>query len=144
MFKIEITQKFQSKEDLIDALRVIALQIKKGYNHGINSWELKSNTEKQEKIDYIKRVLSDWGSVSTADLELDSSPMYNSIGSNHVMLIEAFNVNYVRVVEYVHETETDETDVSYDNLSDDLIDEISYIMEGYEADMQKTLKRTQN
>ena len=136
--------KFASKEELIDSLRVIARQIEKGSTQGIGSWQITEDTEKNEKIKYIKKVLSDWGMTTTAELELDSSPMYNSIGSNHVMLVEEFTQDYVRVIEYVHESIVDELEFRYEELSDELINDIVYIMQGYEADQEKTFKRTQN
>lgn len=144
MIKIKIHTEFASKEELIETLHIIANQINKGYSRGIGSWEIEETNRNQEKIDYIKKVLSDWGMTSTADLELDSSPMYNSIGSNHVMLIEEFTQDYVRVVEYVHENIVDEWELSYEELSDELIDEIYNIIEGYEADQEKTWKRCQD
>lgn len=46
---------FSSKEELIDALRVIAREIEKGATHGINSWEIKGDTDEVKRKLTIKQ-----------------------------------------------------------------------------------------
>jgi hypothetical protein len=142
MFKIHITKEAHTPEEMAETLKYIAKQIEEGYTSGYQpTWELKDETGRQEKIDYIKRVIREWGVVSTAELELECSPMYHSFGKDHVMLIERFYNDWVEVVEYVHETDTDSHNVNYEELSDDLIDDICTTIENYEADCLKTQKR---
>jgi hypothetical protein len=145
MYKIEIKHETSSPEQMVETLRHIAEQIEQGYTCGYYpTWELISDVTKNRKkneIEYIKGVIREWGVVNTAELELDSSPMFNSLGKDHVMLVEAFYNDWVEVVEYVHEEDTDTHNVNYEELSDDLIDEICTIMENYEADCLKTEKR---
>ncbi len=142
MIKINITEEKNTPEEMAETLRFIANQIEEGYTSGYYpTWELKDETDRQEKIDYIKKVIREWGVVNTSELELESSPMYNSLGKDHVMLVEVFYSDSVEVVEYVHEEDTDTHKINYEELSDDLIDEICTIIENYEADCLKTEKR---
>lgn len=92
---------------------------------------------KSEKIAKIKKIISEWGSVNSAELQLDSSPCYNSAGENTCALIEQFYVDNVEVVVYVHENEVDSFNVAYEDLDGDTIDEISEIIEGYEKAMSE-------
>ena len=95
---------------------------------------------KLEMISEIKRILGDWGSTSTGELQLESSPILHSFGHNQCHLIESFYVHNVTVVIYVHEMETDEYDVNYEDLNEDIISEIYYIMEQYDIEMNKTME----
>jgi hypothetical protein len=100
---------------------------------------------KAEKIAYIVKVLGDWGGTSTCELELDHSPVINSMaGGNIAELVEEFTVNGVSAVTYDDDMEIGWNDYNYDELSDDVLDEIVEIMENYEADMEKTQKRCEN
>jgi len=100
---------------------------------------------KASKIAYIKKVLGEWGATSCCELELDHSPSINSMaGGNIGELVEEFNVNGVSAVTYDDDNEIGWNDYNYEELSDDIIDEISDIMENYEADMLKTEKRCQS
>ena len=145
MYNIEIKHQTSTIEEMVNTLRSIANQIELGNSSGYYpTWTLTNETDKQNKIDYIKRVLSDWGMVTTGEMELGHSPVYNSLSKDHYMLVEEFTQDYVRVVEYVHESITNEIEVEYENLDDDLIDEITTIIENYEADNFKTEKRINN
>jgi hypothetical protein len=145
MISINITEEKNTPEEMAETLRHIANQIEQGYTSGYYpTWELKDKTDRQEKIEYIKKVIREWGVVNTAELELESSPVYNSMGKDHYMLVEGFYNDWVEVVEYVHEEETDSHNVSYEELEDCLIDEICIIIENYEADCLKTEKRISN
>ena len=145
MISINITEEKNTPEEMVETLRHIANQIEQGYTSGYYpTWELKDKTDRQEKIEYIKKVIREWGVVNTAELELESSPVYNSMGKDHYMLVEGFYNDWVEVVEYVHEEETDSHNVSYEELEDCLIDEICIIIENYEADCLKTEKRISN
>lgn len=145
MISINITEEKNTPEEMVETLRHIANQIEQGYTSGYYpTWELKDKTDRQEKIEYIKKVIREWGVVNTAELELESSPVYNSMGKDHYMLVEGFYNDWVEVVEYVHEEETDSHNVSYEELEDCLIDAICIIIENYEADCLKTEKRISN
>lgn len=91
---------------------------------------------REEKIAEIKRIIKVWGSTTTCELELDSSPCIMSVGNktNVSQLIEGFNEDDVDVVSYVNETEVSDDTLEYEELSDEIIDEIHSIMEDYETD----------
>lgn len=101
---------------------------------------------KKELIEKIKKIVcsSNEGSISTADLQAESSPVYSSTGKDHYELVERFNENNVDVVQYIHETETGEKNVSYEDLDVELLSEILSLLENYEADEEKTIKRCSN
>ena len=100
---------------------------------------------KAGKIAYIKKVIGDWGATSCCELERDHSPSMNSLAGGRVCeLVEQFNVRGVETVVYDDQNEVDWNSYDYDELNDDIIDEIVSIMEDYEADMLKTEKRCSN
>lgn len=101
---------------------------------------------KNEQIAYIKKVIKEWGPTSSFECNLDHSPCVNSLGDGDVCeLIEKFNSDDVETIIYDrHGEEIDYWDYRYEDLSEDLIDEISNIMENYEADMLRTEKRSQS
>jgi len=102
---------------------------------------------KEEQIKEIKRIIKEFGSTTSSELSLDCSPCINSIGNgknNVSQLVEHFNQDDVTAVTYNDETEIGEEEISYEDLSEDIIDEVYHIIEAYEVDMLKTEKRIQN
>lgn len=85
----------------------------------------------QEKIEEIKKIIDEWGSVSTGEMELESSPLYNYFSKDSYQLIEEFHKENIKVISYVHETEVGEFDVPYEILKYDLINEIYDIIKKY-------------
>ncbi len=92
-----------------------------------------------EKLDYIRKTIKEYGSFSP-----------NEIGENGIVLaytkktsslIEHFYSDEVEVVEYVNEIEVDSNNIDYKSLSEDIIDQIVYLVEIYETHWIKTLKR---
>lgn len=145
MIKINIKAEVTSNSEMADVLRNVANLIDEGYISGFNpTWELIDSTDRESKIEYIKRVLQEWGSTSTAELVLDSSPVYQNINGRICSLVEEFNVDNVRVITYDDETEINESYFTYAELSNDLIGEITQIIEMYEADCIQTEKRISN
>jgi hypothetical protein len=98
---------------------------------------------KHGNIASIKKVIKEWGSTTSCELQLENSPCLNSLGSGNVCeLVEDFNKDGVGTVIYDrHGEEIDWHDYVYEELSEDLIAEIFNIMEIYEADMLRTEKR---
>jgi len=91
---------------------------------------------KSEKIAMIKAIIATWGSVSTSELELESSPCLNSIGEgnqNTSELIEDFYRNTVSAITYNSEVEIAWNEYGYEALPAFIIDEIYKIMLEYEA-----------
>lgn len=100
---------------------------------------------KAQKIAYIKKVITEWGATSCVELQRDHSPSMNSLAGGRVCeLVEQFNADGVETVVYDDENEVDWNNYDYEELSDEVIDEIVSIMEDYEADMLKTEKRCQS
>jgi hypothetical protein len=99
--------------------------------------------QKRTIIKNIKRIIDNYGSFSVAEVEGESSPLINSIGKDSHVLAERFGIS-VTGVTYVHETETDENEYEYEDLSKDTLEEILYLAELYETDQEKTLKRCAN
>jgi hypothetical protein len=99
--------------------------------------------QKRTIIKNIKRIIDNYGSFSVAEVEGESSPMVESIGSNVFLLAERFGKSVEcellvgsRIEEYV--------DKEYEDLSKDTLEEILYLAELYETDQEKTLKRCAN
>lgn len=103
--------------------------------------------DKEAHISYIKAVIKEWGETSCAELELDHSPCLNSVGNgkNNVSeLIEQFNTDGVESVIYQDELTLGYENYAYEDLSDEILDEIYTIIQNYEADMLKTEKRCED
>lgn len=102
---------------------------------------------KTTKISRIKEIIGNWGATTTAELETDSSPCISSSGTNRMnvsTLVEGFNLNDVKIVTYNNETEIAEDEIPYEDLSEDVIDEILDLLEDYDTDNEKTYKRCQD
>jgi len=138
MIKINISTEVSNISELSDMLRNIANQIDNGNTSGYYpTWNINDETERLQKIEYIKRVLSNWGMTTTAELELESSPVFNNVSGKVCALVEEFTQDYVRVITYDDEIIITEDDVPYEDLSDDLIDEIYEIIDQYDVAQQK-------
>lgn len=86
------------------------------------------------KIGKIKKIITEWGSTSCCELELDHSPSINSMsGGNIAELIEQFYVDGVESVVYNDDVEINYNNYNYDELSDDILDEVLEIMEDYDT-----------
>jgi hypothetical protein len=94
-----------------------------------------------EKLDNIKRIINTFGSFAISDLDGESSILIDSMGKDNVQLAERFYDSGVDAITYVHETEVSDDFVEYENLDDDVIDEINTLAENYAADCIQTLKR---
>lgn len=97
--------------------------------------------ERKQKIAYIENVLNEWGSTNCKELGLEHSPSLNPTGEKVCELIEHFNLDGVETVVCDGEIELEYNNYSYEELPNNIIDEICKIMEDYEADMLKTEKR---
>lgn len=102
---------------------------------------------KDEQISEIKRIIREWGSTSCAELETESSPCIKSIGNgrnNISQLVETFYVDSVEAVTYQDDTVIAWDNFDYEELSEDIINEIYEIIEQYDVLMYKTMKRCEN
>ena len=134
MVKIEIKHECTDIKELSVLLRHIADMVDMGEMCGYTpTWTVTDISEKTSQIEYIKDVINKWGATTSAELELDSSPVFNNISGKVCSLIESFTFNYVTVVTYDDELEIEEENIRYEDLSDELIDEIHTIMEIYDS-----------
>ena len=91
---------------------------------------------KQEVINKIQEVLVRWGEFAISDLDMVDTPVKSIIGKTS-QLVEGFNNQTVTVVTYVNETEIDEEEIFYSDLSLELLEEILIIAEDYDTQEQK-------
>jgi|APFre7841882654_1041346.scaffolds.fasta_scaffold613078_1 hypothetical protein len=99
--------------------------------------------KKEKKIQRIKEIIGNWGGTTACELELDHSPCINSIGNgknNVSQLIEYFNAKDVTAVTYQDELELGEEDILYEDLDDDILEEVLEIIEIYDLKMEKESK----
>jgi hypothetical protein len=99
--------------------------------------------KREEKINQIKSIISEWGSVHSHKFNLDASPCLFAL-NNVFHLIECFNNDDVTVVSYHDDTKLSEADVPYEELSDDVLDEVFEIISDYGLDMEETFEKTKN
>jgi len=95
---------------------------------------------KRQTINNIKWVISEWGSTTSGELGLESSPCIMSTREGKpgvVALIEGFNYDDVTVVVYQDEIELDEYRVPYEELDENILLEIQQIMDDYDTNMSK-------
>lgn len=92
--------------------------------------------DKQEIINKIQEVLVRWGEFTVAEVEHDSTPIFNSIGKTQ-QLIEGINNQTVSVTTYVNDIDTSEEEIFYSDLSLELLEEILIIAEDYDTQEQK-------
>ena len=95
---------------------------------------------REKMIQRIKEIIGNWGSTTTYELELDHSPCLSSIGNgknNVSQLIEHFNAEDVTAVTYHDQLELGEEDIKYEDLDDDILDEVAGILEIYDLKMRK-------
>lgn len=97
--------------------------------------------QKKTVIKKIKQIIQSQGSLSTAELESGSSPVYATLGQDSCALVERFNLNDVEVIVYAHEQEVDSFSLSYEELEKDVLEEILFELEQYEVAMDKTMER---
>jgi hypothetical protein len=95
------------------------------------------------KVSEIKRIISNWGSVDSCELELESSPCINSIGNgkgNVSQLVEYFYSDKVEAVTYNDEMVLGTEFIYYEDLPEDVLEEIYNIICRYETIMLNTEK----
>lgn len=100
--------------------------------------------DSDEKVDEIKRVIAEWGAPNWSD-EGWGSIVYQAIGQNHKVLIESIGNTSVGINTYVHEMFTDESEVDFEDLEEEIIDELyELIVNQYGVECEKTHKRCQD
>jgi hypothetical protein len=133
MITIEITEEVGSNDEVVTMLRHIANLIEQGNTSGFYpTWTINDPSNREFEINKIKEILTEWGDELTAkDLELETSPVYNSIGEFHTQLVEKFRTDGVTVNEYFNDEFTNDFESEYEYLEDELISEIYKILYEY-------------
>lgn len=92
-------------------------------------------------ISKIKAIIAEWGGVSTGELSLDCSPCYKSVGSLN-SLVERFNAHDVDIITYDEDgNELDEFSLTYEELSNETLEDIYDALQDYDEDMIRTFNR---
>ena len=79
---------------------------------------------REEKIKKIRGIIAEWGAFTTGEIEAECSPVFQHYGLAHYMLVEEFYLNHVVVTTYINEIALGSDDYSYDDLTDDTINDI--------------------
>lgn len=135
MITIEITEEVGSNDELVRMLIHIADLIEKGYTSGYDpTWYINDPSKREKGIESIKGMIEEYGNdgeLTAKDLELETSPVYNSIGEFQIQLIEKFCTDGVTVNEYFNDEFTNDFETGYEDLEDELISEIYEILYEY-------------
>ena len=100
---------------------------------------------KENLIKNIKRIIEEYGSFSTFDVDSESSPVVGTLGSAF-MLAEHFNLHTIDGYLYLNgdENERDIEEIRYEDLSEECLGEIEILAQHWEADNIQTEKRISN
>jgi hypothetical protein len=135
MITIEITEEVGSNDELVRMLRHIADLIEQGNTSGYNpTWTIDDPNNREFEIEQINEILTEWGNdgeLTAKDLELSTSPVYNSIGEFHIQLVEKFSTDGVTINQYFNDEFTNDFECEYEDLEDELISEIYTILYDY-------------
>lgn len=94
---------------------------------------------KEIKITKIKELIAEWGSTSVQEIGLSSCPVYTVAHKDDVCLVEHFNLNDVLVINYIHDMECNSFNVLYEDLNEDVLDEILDILVDHYGYIQSML-----
>jgi hypothetical protein len=100
--------------------------------------------EKQEIINKIRSIVVNYGSFSIGEVDGANGICVNEMG-RFVALAEYFNSTTIEVKVYdpssFSSDEVDSYELTYDELSIEVLEEILFTADLYETDQEKTLKR---
>lgn len=103
--------------------------------------------QKKTIIKRIKSIIENYGSFNLFEVDGADGICVNEMG-NLVALVEDFNSESVGV--YVYNPDSfssdpiDDYELTYEELSKDVLESILFVAELYETDQEKTLKRCAN
>ena len=86
---------------------------------------------KDSQIKYIKEIISIYGSFTTAEVEADTSPAINVLGDMSI-LIEEFYISQCVAFTYVHSTCTCESNMFYEELEPEVVEQIFNLVKSWE------------
>jgi hypothetical protein len=91
---------------------------------------------KRKIINRIKSLVEkhqNCGCVTMAMMETESSPCIASLGQSTHQLVETLYKDVVEAIVYVHDREEDASLITYENLSDEILNEILEDIEQYDV-----------
>ena len=91
---------------------------------------------KKELIKKIKSIIARVGMTTAADMQMDTSPVWKSVGKDHHLLIERFAHKFATVTTYIHELETDNSDIYYEDIDNETLRYILSSLKKYEKELQ--------
>lgn len=97
---------------------------------------------KAEKIKEIDTIVTDYGSFTPSEINA-GNPVINVIGK-HSVIVERINAGDVDTCEYIEGVEVREGTLAYEELTNDLVDEIYELVLQYQVDCEKAIKRATN
>jgi hypothetical protein len=106
-------------------------------------YDAENDTRYEDIIERIKTIIKNHGEFTVADVVAESSPVISSLGNTH-QLAEQFGHDKVTAVLYVNDTETDEDFISYYNLEYEVLEQILWLAEIWEAESLIDEKRISN
>lgn len=91
--------------------------------------------KKQRLIKEIKKMFDQLGqqSITMADMQSDHSPVAGSMGRNIWQLVETLRKEDVESVVYVHDMASDWIDMSYEDLSQECLEDIHELLEYHQV-----------
>ena len=98
--------------------------------------------QKEIIIKKIQTIVSNYGSFSVSDVEYEGTGiMLNEINKDHVVMIEKIDSNDVDTIEYVHDIETSKNSIQFEDLSEEILEEILTLAQNYETNQEKDFDR---
>jgi hypothetical protein len=109
---------------------------------------LKSSDLSEDKAWYIERIkdiIQEYGELTNKELETESDIVIESSDELRTV-IERFDSDYAGVVTYTNNenAQLSESDILYENLDEDTLEEIHALLYDYEVGLYKTFKRCEN
>lgn len=93
--------------------------------------------QKKTLIRNIQKIIYEYGDLSTGDLELQSDPVYGTLGRDVIGLVQIFRQDYAEVTIYVKDREIDYFDVPYEDMERSLLEEIYDYLDLYVYNQEK-------
>ncbi len=98
---------------------------------------------KEKLINDIKRIVAEQGSFNYSDVEGETALIISTVGKTNE-IIDSFDVSGVSTNLFVDGHEIDNDYHFYEDLTEDVLEDILAVCESYETGNEKTFKRSQS
>jgi len=88
---------------------------------------------KTKKIQRIKSLLLEKDFPPAGEIFTERSPIYGSIGERVFALIEDISLDRAGVIVYLNDQIIDQFNVAYEEIDEDILDDIIYLLEKVEV-----------